>query len=106
MFLMVGTRVCIRILEHGLQSKFVVNAFQFLNKGICNHHFRIGTSLCASIAVAAAGIGHIAFPFVDIQQGVHYIHFTLLVKQGDEWGGGAVGVPDGIIVIIVGRFRP
>ena len=106
MFLMVGTRINIRIFEHRLQSEFIVNALQTLYKGICNHHFSIGTALCATIAVATAGIRHIAFTLVDVQQRIDDIHFSLFVKKCDEWGRGAVSVPDGIIVIIVGCFRP
>ena len=64
--LVVSTRVYCGILEHGLEGQLIVDATQLLRKGIGNDHLGIRTSLRATVAVAAAGIGHVVLACVYI----------------------------------------
>ena len=106
MLLMISPRVHFCILQHGLEGEVVVDTLQALYKGIGDDHLCIRTSLGSSIAVATTGIRHVSLSLVDIQQGIHDVGLSLFVEQGDEWGGGAIGVPDGVVVVVVGTFRP
>ena len=64
--LMIGTWINSSILEHRLEGKGIVDALQSFGIGIGNNHLCIRTSLRATIAVAAAGIGHVALPHIYI----------------------------------------
>ena len=64
--LVVGTGVDGGIFQHGLEGEVVVDALHPFGIGIGNNHFCIRTSLRATVAVAAAGIGHVALPHIYI----------------------------------------
>ena len=116
MLLVVCPRIHLSILQHGLESIVVINPHSRLltphsssntfHKGISNHDLSIRTALGPAVAVATAGIGHIALALVDIQQRVHDLCLSLFIEQGDEGRAGAIGVPDGIVVVIVRCFSP
>ena len=95
------------ILEHSLKSQLIVDGALLVahaktfDKGIGNDYLGIRAALCASVAVAASRIWHIAIAFVDIEQGIDNLHFAVRVEQGDERRRRAIGVPDGIEVIVV-----
>ena len=84
MLLVVGPRIGFRIFQHGLEGEVVVDALDALDEGIGNDYLSVRTALGSSVAVAAAGIGHIALALIDIQQRVHDIRLTLLVDERDE----------------------
>ena len=95
------------ILEHSLKSQLIVDGALLVahaktfDKGIGNDYLGIRAALCASVAVAASRIWHIAIAFVDVEQGIDNLHFAVRVEQGDERRRRAIGVPDGIEVIVV-----
>ena len=84
MFLVIGSRIGLCILQHGLKGKVVVDALDTLNESIGNYHFGIRAALSPAVTVTTTGIWHIAFPFIDVQQRVDDVCLTLLVEQGDE----------------------
>ena len=106
MLLMICPWIHLGILQHGFERIVVVDAFHAFNESISDDDLSIRASLGPTIAVATAGIRHVALSFVDIQQRVHDVCLTLFIEQGDERGRGAIGVPDGVVVIIVRRFAP
>ena len=57
-----------------------------------------------SVGVSASCIGHVSIPFIDGDERAHDVGFALRVDKCDEWGRGAVGVPNGVIVIVI-RLR-
>ena len=59
--------------------------------------------MCAPVAVAATGIGHVPFPDIDVQQRVDDVGLTVGAEQCQQRRRCAVGVPDGIVVVIVGQ---
>ena len=106
MLLVVGSGIGLGILQHRLQSQLIVDALQPLDVGIGYDDLCIRAALRPAVAVAAAGIGQIALPLVDVQQRVHDVGLAPFVEQGDQRCRGAIGVPDGVVVVVIGRFRP
>ena len=105
-FLVVGTRIGLSILQHRLKGILVVDTLQSLHEGIGNHDLRIRAALRPAVAVAAAGIGHVALAPVDIQQRVHDGGLALGIEQGNQRRGGTIGVPDGIVVVVIRGLPP
>ena len=106
MFLVICSWVHLSILQHRLKRIVIIDAFQSFHKGISNHHFRIGTTLRPTITIATPGIRHIALPFVDIQQRINDVHLSFGINQRDEGRRRAIGIPDGIVVIVIRRLQP
>ena len=105
-FLVIGTRIGLSVLQHRLKGILVVDTLQSLHKGIGNHDLRIRAALRPAVAVAAAGIGHVALTLVDVQQRVHDGGLALGIEQGDKRRGGTIGVPDGIVVVVIRGLPP
>ena len=79
-FLMVGTRVHLAILQHGLQCQLIVDALNTLGQCVGYHNVGIRAALRATVAVATTCIGQVALALVDIQQRVHDVGLPLFVE--------------------------
>ncbi len=90
-----------RILQHGLQGQLIVNTFQPLDEGVRNHDLGVRAALGPSVGIAAAGVGQITVVPVDGQQRIHDVPFACGIEQRDQRQRSAVGVPQGIIIIII-----
>ena len=99
-----GRHLC--ILYHCLQCKLVVDTVESACHSIGNNNFAMTTSLRASVAVAASRIGHVALVLIYIKEGVHYVTLYLRIVYAEQRGRRAIGVPDGIVVVIVWRVCP
>ena len=109
MLLVVGSRVGLAVLQHGLQCQSVVDApvaAQSLGEGIGDDHLGVRPTLRAAVAVATACIGQVALTAVDVQQRVHQLHLALRAEQRQQGRRRAVGVPDGVVVVVVGGILP
>ena len=109
MLLVLLAGVCLAVLQHGLQRQTIVYlliATQTLGKGIGDDHLGVRAALRAAVAVTRAGIGQVAFVAVDVQQGTHHVGLAVGTEQGEQRRGGAVGIPDGVVVVVVGGVGP
>jgi len=94
------------VFEHRLEGKLIVDALQSLCISVGNHHFGVRPTLRSSVAVAASRVGHVAFAPIDVEQRVDEVALTVGVEQRDERRGSAIGVPNGIIIVIIRCISP
>ena len=118
--LVVGARVGFGVVDHGLQGEGVVDGCgegvdggcgchgpsEAFEEGVGDDDFGVAATLCAAVAVAAACVGHVALVFVDVEQGADDVGLSLGFEDGEQGCRGAVGVPDGVVVVVVGGGGP
>ena len=93
-------------MEHGFQGQFIVDAIEVFHTSVSDEHLGIRASLCAAVAVTTACVGHIALAAVYIEQRPYDVSLSVRGDKRKQRRGGAIGVPDGIIVIIIWSIRP
>ena len=99
----IAARRNVGIFQHQPKGFLVVDACQPFDEGIGNDHLGMTPTLCAPIAVAAAGIGHIAVVLSDIDECIDDVTLPVGVDERDEWHRCAIGVPEGIEIVVVRR---
>jgi hypothetical protein len=100
-FLCVGGRD-FGVVDHGGECGFVVDAFEAFQVCVGYYYVGVGAALSAAVVVAAAGVGHVAGVKVDVDEGTDDVALAVGGDEGEEWAGAAVGVPDGVVVVVVG----
>ena len=104
--LMICSRIHFGIFQHCLKGKVIVDTLYTFHKGISDNHFCIRTALSPSAGVSTTGIRHITFSLIDIYERINDIRLTFLVYQRNERRTGTIGIPDGIVIIIIRSFCP
>ena len=89
---------------HGLEGCLVVDALEVFDESVGYDDVGVGTALGAAVVVAAAGVRHVAGVTVDVDEGADDVALAVWGDKGEERAGAAVGIPDGVVVVVVG-FR-
>ena len=92
------------IFQHGLQRQLIIDAFQAACESLGHHYLAMRSSLRAPIAIATARVGHVALVEIDVEQGVDHVGGTLGIVLHEQRERRAVGVPQGIIIVVIGQL--
>ena len=62
----VSPRIYLRILQHRLEGKVVIDALNAFHEGISDDYLCIRAALGSSVAISTTSIGHVTFSFIDV----------------------------------------
>ena len=94
--------VGVGVVAHGFVDAFPVEAGEVFDVGVGEHHLGVGAALGAAGVVSGAAVGEEAVVVLDVHEGLEDLGDAFRCDEGEEWCGGAEGVPDAVEVVVGG----
>ena len=89
-------------MNHRGEGGFVVDALEAFHIRVGYDDVCVGAALGAAVVVAAARVGHVAGVAIDVDERADDVALAVGRDEGEQRAGAAVGVPDAVVVVVVG----
>jgi hypothetical protein len=90
------------VLFEGFVGRLVVHASEPFGEGVGDQHVAVGAAAGVAVVAGDAAVGHPAGVAVDVHQRLHHVALPLGLDEREQRVDGAEGVPEDVVVLIVG----